>query len=1086
MFQIGFRKGHDGWVRVRSNRSPAAASFLRQLSYLAACFFLLAAPLRAITVNFIQDSRDDATGSLIGAVSSSQYLDTGLSYGTVTAPADYDTYRFTHWTNSSYPATVYRDVWGRSFNPISFVLLEATTATAHYLPASRDTDADGVPDWYELEYYGTLTNTAASDTDGDGVTLLQEYQNGTHPLFANTATAGGVSSSDSALVTANLAGYAAYTLRSVPAGTIAQSGYAPPGTVITSTDLAGDPAFGYWTLDGVRQQDAWGHAFTKVSFAMATTNREAVAYLFTGDTDGDGLPDAWEQQYLGSLAYAGSADLNADGFTLLQDYEAGRAPTFAYTSSPGGVAWNDSASVTVNLAGFSRYTFRSEPAGVVNQSAVVPTGTTVTSPNLTDPTFGYWSIDGQSQRDAWGVALSQVSLTITNTNREAVARFFTGDTDGDGLPDAWEYRHLGTLGYTAASDPDNNGSTLLADYQAGRSPVFTYTSGPGGVAWADSALLAANLQPYEHLDRIPVNGLLTDFFSQNAGSVTGLGTSTNSSVAVLDWNGDGTGDLFIAHAGGLRVFQNTGARTNPDFSEITTGFSGLATYLASLGRPVLAGGDFNGDGRADLVIGGNTSTLRLIASSGAFSSGAAGLDLATGSSLSLPALGDLNADGRPDLLVLLADGSSRVYLNTGTAPWFVTPQAGNPLGQLVPNPTGAGIADLDQDGRPDVVVADANGRLWEFHGIAGGGFDLRSKVWGGTEAGFASGLTVALYDWEEDGDVDFFGGLANGGIIALRDPRMGRPTGLTAVAGANSVRLNWQPGWQSRIKGYYVYRDTNAAGAWPGLTADIVPLPTYLDTNVVSGLDYTYRVTGVSYYFLPGNSAARIVESAPSASTGVVTAGRVGLSLRSVHGYPNQEVRVPLSIDNAMGLRGAGLQIRINYDPAVLTPTTQLTPGRATVLLTGLTRDLVLTDNATTASGQLVINGVSGDISAGAGKFITLRFRVKNSALLHQSSTLSVASATLYTTDGLLVTVDLGAAVALELESTYFPGDVNGDGLLTEADSTLLQQLVKPKSRAATADELKAGDLNADGKLGQPDAVLLKRLLEGLPIDEQD
>ena len=1061
-------------------QNPGMKAFL---AFFTCCVF--GCTVRAAEVNFVQTATNDATATSLAAVSSNQWKGTGVTYSTVTAPATYSTYRFTHWTNSV-DAITYRDAWGRSLNPISFVLLETTTATAHYQPASRDTDADGVPDWYELEYYGSLSYSVASDTDGDGFTLLQEYQNGTHPLFANTATAGGIAYADSSLVTANLAGYATYTLRSVPAGTVAQSGYAPPGTVIATADLAANTAFGYWTLDGVRQQDTWGSALTVVSFTMANTNREAVAYLFSGDTDHDGLPDAWEQHYLGTLAYAGSADLNADGFTLLQDYQAGRAPTFVYTSSLGGVAWADSASVTVNLAGFSHYTFRSEPAGSVNQSAAVAVGTTVTSPSFISPTFGYWTIDGQSQRDAWGVALSQVSLTITNMDREAVAHFFTGDTDGDGLPDAWEYKHLGTLSYTASSDPDSNGSTLLADYQAGRSPVFTYTSSLGGVAWTDSTLLAANLQPYEHLDRVPVDGLLADFFSPNTNVVTGLSTSTNSAMAVLDWNGDGTGDLFIAHAGGLRVFRNTGSRTNPDFSDITSGFDDLAAYLASLGRPVLAGGDFNGDGRADLVVGGSTSTLRLIVSSGDFSSGAAGLELSTGSSLSLPALGDLNGDSRPDLLVLLADGSARVYLNTGTAPWFVTPETGNPLGQLVPNPTGVGIADLEQDGLADVVVADANGRLWEFHGTAGGGFDLRSKVWGGTEAGFATGLTVALYDLEDDGDVDFFGGLSNGGIIALRDPRMGRPAGLIAVAGASSVRLNWQPGWQSRIKGYYVYRDTDAAGTWPSLTADIVPLPTYLDTDVTSGLDYTYRVTGVSYYFLPGNSTARIVESAPSDPTSVVSAGRVGLSLRSVHGYPNQEVRVPLSIDNAMGLRAAGLQIRINYDPAVLTPTTQITPGRATVLLTGLTRDLVLTDNANTASGELVIDGVSGDIAAGAGKLLTLRFRVKNSALLHQSSTLSVASATLYTTDGLLVIVDLGAAVELQLESTYFPGDVNGDGSLTEADSTLLQQLVKPKSRAATADELKAGDLNADGKLGQPDAVLLKRLLEGLPIDEED
>ena len=80
------------------------------------------------------------TKPTIAAVSSSAYLDTGVSYSTVSAPAVSTTYSFTHWTNSSEPTTSYRDVWGRSQNPISLVLLEVTTATAHYLPAARDTD----------------------------------------------------------------------------------------------------------------------------------------------------------------------------------------------------------------------------------------------------------------------------------------------------------------------------------------------------------------------------------------------------------------------------------------------------------------------------------------------------------------------------------------------------------------------------------------------------------------------------------------------------------------------------------------------------------------------------------------------------------------------------------------------------------------------------------------------------------------------------------------------------------------------------------------------------------------------------------
>lgn len=44
-----------------------------------------------------------------------------------------------------------------------------------------DVDADGVPDAFEQLHYGSLTNAAHSDTDGDGYTLWQEYVAGTQP-----------------------------------------------------------------------------------------------------------------------------------------------------------------------------------------------------------------------------------------------------------------------------------------------------------------------------------------------------------------------------------------------------------------------------------------------------------------------------------------------------------------------------------------------------------------------------------------------------------------------------------------------------------------------------------------------------------------------------------------------------------------------------------------------------------------------------------------------------------------------------------------------------------------------------------------
>jgi len=451
--------------------------------------------VHAAKVNIVERAVNDADGSTIGAVSQNQFIEIGNIHTTVAAPVTWSSYRFTHWTFDGEPATVYRDPWGRSSNPVSFQVSIAATATAHYVPSTRDSDSDSLPDWYEIEHFGNLDHTATSDTDGDGVTLLAEYTGNTSPLYANATQAGGVVWVDSALVTCNLAGYPTYTLRSMPAGTVNQTATVPPGTVVTTPDLAGNASFGYWTLDGVRQADPWGRALSVLTFTVGSQNRDAVAWMFTGDSDSDSVPDAYEQRMYGSLGHAGNSDTDGDGITLLAEYTGNTSPLYANTTQTGGVVWVDSALVTCNLTGYPTYTLRSVPAGTVNQTATVPPGTVVTTPDLTgNASFGYWTLDGVRQADPWGRALSAITFTMGSQNRDAVAWMFTSDSDSDSVPDAYEQRMYGTLGHGGNSDTDGDGITLLAEYTGNSSPLYANATQAGGVVWTDSALVTTDLQ----------------------------------------------------------------------------------------------------------------------------------------------------------------------------------------------------------------------------------------------------------------------------------------------------------------------------------------------------------------------------------------------------------------------------------------------------------------------------------------------------------------------------------------------------------------------------------------------------------------
>ncbi|MEI9966625.1 MAG: FG-GAP-like repeat-containing protein [Candidatus Moraniibacteriota bacterium] len=295
--------------------------------------------------------------------------------------------------------------------------------------------------------------------------------------------------------------------------------------------------------------------------------------------------------------------------------------------------------------------------------------------------------------------------------------------------------------------------------------------------------------------------------------ITGEATSNFFSIALTagDFNSDGKTDLaagsqnYSSFSGRTYIFYNDGSYpTDAASADVTiTG----ETTNNQFGR-TLTSGDFNADGKTDLVVGANryssfTGRTYIFYNDGSYPSDAATADViitgeTPGDNFSYTfEVGDFNSDGKTDLAVgayaySSSTGRAYIFYNDGSIPTtaatadvIITGEASSAFG------TSLTSGDFNSDGRPDLAAGASQassfaGRTYIFYNdgsIPTTAATADVIITG--EVGTSAGSSLSSGDFNADGKTDLLvGGAGTAYIYTFND------AGITGESSSNQLGIS--------------------------------------------------------------------------------------------------------------------------------------------------------------------------------------------------------------------------------------------------------------------------------------------------------
>jgi Secretion system C-terminal sorting domain/FG-GAP-like repeat len=365
------------------------------------------------------------------------------------------------------------------------------------------------------------------------------------------------------------------------------------------------------------------------------------------------------------------------------------------------------------------------------------------------------------------------------------------------VDDCWGRFQESQLNSTITLSPRKDSCLGRADYLGGRHPGSTLTCFDAD-GDQDKDALVGDISGYSLL--FLRNGLNKDtaYFNFQSPQYPAPNGATNLAFPAayfLDTNNDGKRDLIVA-TNEVKInenylvyeYRNIGTDNAPIFQLNTDAF--LSNAMIDIGsQAVPVAFDYNNDGKLDLLVGGYgryrttgtvkyRSTLQLFQNVGTAAAPAFDLVNDDWQNLSvqnyyglLPTIGDIDGDGDKDIVLGNEDGNLILLENqgwNGSAYTFSAP-INNWLGIDVGVASAPELADVNQDGKNDLIIGERQGNLNYYKNNGGGTFALVTDAFGSVDGrnqsiGYNAGFTVPRFYTNDAGVYQLLVGTEAGNI----------------------------------------------------------------------------------------------------------------------------------------------------------------------------------------------------------------------------------------------------------------------------------------------------------------------------------